>query len=206
MPNHRSTDIMMKGLRKLFFSPFLFSLIIAGHPINIDGLFDDWEDVPIAYSDQDGDALSYIIVENPYLVFSILTHLFFERPKSNGCISEYAYVNTKSIIKENVQINHGAIIKENATISKNVIISENTIIGPNVLIGENSQIASNSIIESNVNIGENCIIGSFVIIRNSIILKDVYVQDGAKIGVKGFGFIPQKNKNKITPHVGKVKL
>ena len=34
----------------------------------------------------------------------------------------------------------------------------------------------------------------------------MYVQDGAKIGIKGFGFIPQKNKNTRTPHVGKVIL
>ena len=88
----------------------------------------------------------------------------------------------------------------------NVKFGRNVLIGKNVLIGENSRIASNTIIESNVNIGENCVIGSFVTIRNSIISKDVYVQDGAKIGVKGFGFIPQKNKNTRTPHVGKVIL
>jgi len=49
---------MTKGLNKLFFSPFLFSLILCGHPINIDGLFDDWQNVPLAYSDQYGDGIS----------------------------------------------------------------------------------------------------------------------------------------------------
>jgi len=88
----------------------------------------------------------------------------------------------------------------------NVNFGQNVLIGKNVKIGKNSKIASNSIIESNVIIGDNCIIGSFVTIRNSIISNNVYIQDGSKIGVKGFGFIPNKNKNIRTPHVGKVIL
>ena len=88
----------------------------------------------------------------------------------------------------------------------NVNFGQNVLIGKNVKIGKNSKIASNSIIESNVNIGDNCIIGSFVTVRNSIISNNVYIQDGSKIGVKGFGFIPNKNKNIRTPHVGKVIL
>jgi len=88
----------------------------------------------------------------------------------------------------------------------NVNFGQNVLIGKNVKIGKNSKIASNSIIESNVIIGENCVVGSSVIIRNSIISNNVYIQDGSKIGVKGFGFIPNKNKNIRTPHVGKVIL
>ena len=88
----------------------------------------------------------------------------------------------------------------------NVNFGHNVLIGKNVKIGEKSKISSNSIIESNVNIGKNCIIGSFVTIKNSFISNNVYIQDGSKIGVKGFGFIPNKNKNIRTPHVGKVIL
>jgi len=88
----------------------------------------------------------------------------------------------------------------------NVQFGNNVLIGRNVKIGSNSQIGSNTIIESNVEIGEECIIGSFVSIKKSIISKCVHVQDGAKIGVKGFGFIPLKNKNIRTPHIGKVIL
>jgi len=87
-----------------------------------------------------------------------------------------------------------------------VKFGKNVLIGKNVKIGKNSDIASSSIIESNVHIGENCVIGSFVTIRNSLISNNVYIQDGSKIGVKGFGFIPNKNKNTRSPHVGKVIL
>jgi len=92
------------------------------------------------------------------------------------------------------------------TLYPGVKFGKNVLIGKNVKIGKNSHVASNSIIESNVNIGENCIIGSFVMIRNSLILNNAYIQDGSKIGVKGFGFIPNNNKNIRTPHVGKVIL
>ena len=42
--------------------------------------------------------------------------------------------------------------------------------------------------------------------NNSLISNNVCIQDGCKIGVKGFGFIPLKSKNIRTPHVGKVIL
>lgn len=88
----------------------------------------------------------------------------------------------------------------------NIKFGKNILIGKNVKIGKYSVIGSNSVIESNVSIGDNCIIGSFVIIKNSLIFNNVHIQDGAKIGVKGFGFIPIKNKNMRTPHIGKVIL
>ena len=92
------------------------------------------------------------------------------------------------------------------TLYPNVKFGKNVLIGKNVSIGKNSQIGSNSIVESNVKIGENCIIGSFVTIKNSLISNNVIIQDGSKIGVKGFGFIPIKNKNIRSPHIGKVIL
>ena len=53
-------------------------------------------------------------------------------------------------------------------------------------------------------IGKNCTIGSNVVIKNSIINNSVVIQDGNRIGQKGFGFIPKKNKNIKIPHIGKV--
>ena len=87
-----------------------------------------------------------------------------------------------------------------------VHFGKNVLIGKNVKIGKNTFIGSNSIVESNVEIGKDCLIGSLVIIKNSIISDNVFIQDGSKIGVKGFGFIPSSKKNIRTPHVGKVIL
>ena len=88
----------------------------------------------------------------------------------------------------------------------NVSFGKNVLIGENVLIGSNSFIGSNTIIESNVKIGENCVIGSFIVIKNSLIGSNVHIKDGSKIGTKGFGFIPIKQKNLRTPQIGKVIL
>ena len=64
----------------------------------------------------------------------------------------------------------------------------------------------NTIIEQNVTVGDNCVIGSQIVIRNSLIGKGVVIQDGCKIGLKGFGFIPIKEKNLRFPHIGKVLI
>ena len=89
-------------------------------------------------------------------------------------------------------------------IFKKVAFGSNVLIGKNCNIGKNTTIGPNSVIESNVSIGENCIIGSNVIIKNSIIGKNIVIQCGCKIGLKGFGFIPLKDKNLKFPHIGKV--
>jgi UDP-3-O-[3-hydroxymyristoyl] glucosamine N-acyltransferase len=87
-----------------------------------------------------------------------------------------------------------------------VRFGNNVFIGKNCKIGKNTDIGSNSIIEHNVTIGKNCTIGSNVVVKNSIIGNNVIIQDGCKIGLKGFGFIPLKDKNLRFPHIGKVLL
>ena len=89
---------------------------------------------------------------------------------------------------------------------KNVKFGNNVLIGKNVKLGKNSIIGSNTIIEKNVVIGKDCVIGSGAIIKNSIIGDRVVIQDNCKIGQKGFGFIPFKNKNIKFPHIGKVVI
>jgi len=87
-----------------------------------------------------------------------------------------------------------------------VSFGKNVLVGKNVRIGNNTYIGSNSIVESNVVIGKNSVISSFVIIKNSLIGNNVNIKDGSKIGIKGFGFIPTKQKNIRTPQIGKVIL
>ena len=89
---------------------------------------------------------------------------------------------------------------------KSVKFGNNVLIGKDVKIGRNTIIGSNTIIESYVEIGDDCIIGSNSIIKNSIIGNRVMIQDNCKIGQKGFGFIPTKNKNIKFPHIGRVLI
>ena len=87
-----------------------------------------------------------------------------------------------------------------------VIFGKNVLIGINVSIGKETHVGSNTIIESNVVIGKNCVIGSFVSIKNSFMGSYIHIKDGSRIGIKGFGFIPIKQKNIRTPQIGKVIL
>ena len=45
-----------------------------------------------------------------------------------------------------------------------------------------------------------------MIIKNTVIGNKVMIQDNCKIGQKGFGFIPMKNKNIKFPHIGMVLI
>jgi len=85
-----------------------------------------------------------------------------------------------------------------------VRFGNNVLVGKKCKIGKNSIIGSNTIVEQNVSLGKGCIIGSHVVIRNALIGNNVVIQDGCKIGLKGFGFIPLKDKNLRFPHIGKV--
>jgi len=87
-----------------------------------------------------------------------------------------------------------------------VKFANNVLVGKNCKIGKNTSIGTNTIIEHDVLIGDNCTIGSQVVIRNSLIGNNVVIQDGCKIGLKGFGFIPLKGKNLRFSHIGKVIL
>ena len=85
---------------------------------------------------------------------------------------------------------------------KKVKFGKNVLLGKNVKIGNNTIIGHNSIIESNVEIGSNCTIGNNVLIKYSLIGKNVVILDGAVIGKKGFGFFPDPKNNIRYPHVG----
>tara|TARA_X000001036_G_scaffold414223_1_gene429211 strand:- start:383 stop:997 length:615 start_codon:yes stop_codon:yes gene_type:complete len=87
---------------------------------------------------------------------------------------------------------------------KGVKFGNNVLIGKNVKIGKNTIIGANSIIEHDVVVGKNCVIGSDVILKNSILGNNIVIQDGCKIGLKGFGFIPLKEKNFKISHIGRV--
>ena len=87
-----------------------------------------------------------------------------------------------------------------------VTFGKNIFIGKKVKIGSKTKMGNNIVIEHDVQIGKNCLIGSNVTIKNSILGNNVVIQDGCKVGVKGFGFIPLNKKNFRFPHIGRVVL
>jgi UDP-3-O-[3-hydroxymyristoyl] glucosamine N-acyltransferase len=138
-------------------------------------------------------------------------------------LEKFLPANTKALIVKNVLFELAKVLKKIYPYSdidypdftlkiaskskyKNVKFSNNVLVGKNVKIGKNCFIGANSVIEHDVIIGDNCVIGSQVILKNSILGKNVVIQDSCKIGLKGFGFIPIKEKNFKFPHIGRVLI
>ncbi len=129
-----------------------------------------------------------IIVNNVLLSAAKVSKLFY--PEADFDYLDQTLASSDKLKKKYIDVKFG----------------KNVLIGKNVHIGKNTIIGNNSIVEHNVKIGQNCQIGSAVIIKNSILDDEVYIKDGVKIGIKGFGFIPDKLENFRIPHVGKVLL
>ena len=119
---------------------------------------------------------------------------------------ELAKVATKFYPKADLDYPDNTLKKPNKLKFPGVKFGNNVLVGKNVKIGKSSVVGSNTIIEQNVLIGKNCTIGSQIMIKNVVMGNNVVIQDGAKIGLKGFGFIPLKEKNLRIPHIGKVIL
>ncbi|MAH89874.1 MAG: UDP-3-O-(3-hydroxymyristoyl)glucosamine N-acyltransferase [Candidatus Pelagibacter sp.] len=126
------------------------------------------------------------------------------------CVKSVLFELAKATSKfyPNADLDYPDISLEIAKKSKfpGVKFGNNVLVGKNVKIGKSSIIGSNTILEHDVLIGKDCTIGSQIMIKNSFIGNNVVIQDGAKIGLKGFGFIPLKDKNFRIPHIGKVIL
>ncbi len=130
--------------------------------------------------------ISHIVVDDPYLVFALLSNIFLQNRVSNGIISKNVNLDQNVEINKNVQIDDFTNIYENSVIKNNVIIESNCTIGPNVFISDNVFISSNSTIS-------NCIIGSNTVIKSGVV-----------IGSEGFGF-ELKTKKRIR-HMGNVVI
>ncbi len=122
----------------------------------------------------------------------------------NSVLLELAKITSKFYPDADIDYPDNSLKKPNKSKFPGVKFGNNVLIGKNVKIGKSSIIGSNTIIEQNVIIGNYCIVGSQVMIKNSVLGNSVIIQDGSKIGLKGFGFIPISDKNFRIPHIGKV--
>ena len=74
-----SITLIMKSA--LSAAVLLCTILLGGHPIAIDGLFDDWENVPLSYQDPQGDGMSLdfadlkITYDNEFLFIYFSLHV-----------------------------------------------------------------------------------------------------------------------------------
>ena len=137
----------------------------------------------------DNDINPVIIrVENAYIGFVKMLHLFNKTKEIQNGICELSNISETSNISKGVYVGSFSTISANTTLHENVKIHENVFIGENVTIGNNTVIFSGVKILNDCVIGNNCIINS-----NSI------------IGSDGFGFAPDKTGTYIKiPQIGNV--
>ncbi|TXJ01263.1 MAG: UDP-3-O-(3-hydroxymyristoyl)glucosamine N-acyltransferase [Acinetobacter sp.] len=131
---------------------------------------------------------NFIVVDNPYLAFATLTHLF----------------ETKLTQKS---IETTAQIHPSAQIAADVYIGHHVVIGENCVIGRNTVIQAHAHIDADVQIGQDCYIESHVCITGAAQLKDrVRIHANTVIGSEGFGFAPYAGKWHRIAQLGSVQI
>lgn len=129
-----------------------------------------------------------IIVDNPYLAFAILTHVFEKKVEQRG-IEATAQIATSAIIADTAYIGHYVVIGENCS------------------IGENTIIQSHVKIDDDVQLGNNCFIDSHVTLTGATkILDRVRIHANTVIGSEGFGFAPYQGKWNRIAQLGSVQI
>ena len=114
---------------------------------------------------------NFLVVDNPYLAYALVSDLF-----ASGSKSELG-IHKTAVISAGVKVPRTASIGANVFLGKNVIIGEKSIIGPNSSIGDGSIIGDNCKIFSNVSIYHGVTIGNSTTIHSCSV-----------IGADGFGF------------------
>ena len=142
------------------------------------------------FSNEDDVEPTIIRVDNAYIGFVKMLHLFNKTNEIKAGISELSNISETSDISNGVYVGSFSTICQNTTVGENVKIYENVFIGDNVTIGSNTIIYSGVKILSDSVIGSDCIINA-----NSV------------IGSDGFGFAPDKTGTYIKiPQIGNVVI
>ncbi len=112
-----------------------------------------------------------LVVDDVYLAFAKVTHLF--KKQTVSCQG----------IHPSAKINH-AKIAPNCTIGKDVVIGNHCTIASNVVIEDNVTIGNHTLIQPNVSILQGCSIGN-----------NVVISPGVVIGSEGFGNAQDQQKH-----------
>ncbi|MCH7383322.1 UDP-3-O-(3-hydroxymyristoyl)glucosamine N-acyltransferase [Acinetobacter dispersus] len=144
--------------------------------------------VTAALKQQLASKQNFIVVDNPYLAFAMLTHLFEKKISQRG-------------IERSAQIHPSAIIADDAYIGHYVIIGENCVVGNNTII------QAHAFLDDDVEVGKDCFIDAHVTITGAAKLKDrVRIHANTVIGSEGFGFAPYQNKWHRIAQLGSVRI
>lgn len=132
---------------------------------------------------------TFILTENPYLLFTQLITHFFPAAKA------------KPFVHPQTWIDPSARVHPSAQIEAFVSIGPNSVVGPRVIIHAGCWI------HEGVEVGEDSVLyGGVRVYSRSVIGKRNVLHSGAVIGADGFGFIPYQGRQVKIPQVGRTIL
>lgn len=112
-----------------------------------------------------------LVLEDPYLGFARLSHLFDPQPSRDEGVHRSATVAPSAHVADSASVGAGAVIEPEASIGEGVHIGPGSVIGSRSRVGADTFVAANVTVYHDVVIGERCRISS-----------------GAVIGSDGFGY------------------
>ncbi len=116
-----------------------------------------------------------LVVDNPYLAYAGISHLFDPKPKAAPGIHPSAVVAADALIDPAASVGALAVIESGARIGAGVTIGAQCFIGARCEIGDGGWLAPRVTLYHDVRIG-----------------KRVVIQSGAVLGGEGFGFANEK--------------
>lgn len=136
-----------------------------------------------AYS---GDVL---IVDNPYLAYARLSHLFDRKPQAVAGVHPTALVAADAEVDPSASIGPGAVVESGARVAARVVVGAQCFVGARSSIGEDGWLAPRVTLYHDVSIGQR-----------------VVIQSGAVIGGEGFGFANEKGVWQKIAQIGGVSI
>lgn len=136
--------------------------------------------------DYSGNAL---LVDNPYLAYARVSHLFETRPKAASGIHPSAVIDPSAQVDPSASIGAQVVIEADAWIGADVVVGAQSFIGARSRVGAGGRLASRVTLCHDVRIGER-----------------VVIQPGAVIGGEGFGFANEKGSWEKIAQLGGVLI
>jgi len=133
-----------------------------------------------------GDAL---LVDNPYLAYAQLSHLFDPKPKAIAGVHPTTVIAADAQVDPTASIGAYAVIESGARIGAGVTIGAHCFIGARSVVGEGGWLAPRVTLYHDVCIG-----------------KRVTIQSGAVLGGEGFGFANEKGVWQKIAQIGGVSI
>jgi len=116
-----------------------------------------------------------LVVDDPYLAYAKLTHLWVSHPSLNKSPSVHpsSSIANTAIVAEQVSIGANAVVDEHVELQGDVVVGSGAYIGQGCVIGEGTKIHPNA-----------------TLLRGCVVGRDCEIHSGAVIGADGFGFAP----------------